>query len=646
MKRFLVLFILVNYVSCNPMGERNTSKSQGKYDSIQVFYDRSFDQVLSLKEKEENIDRALHLASFFKDTIFDGLLYQKSSLLFQRGKYDSLLLHHKEFIKNEKEINTPQLKASQYYLMGYYYDRITFNYNKSFENYGIAKNYFETVKDSSWVGRCLLYMGVIQKNQNDFFGSKETVTEALQFLREPGDKNEITQCYNLLATNHRKLLNYSEAVEYFKKALEGTGSRKEKRAYENNLAVTLIDYGEYEEAVSMLRKIMADTSLDKTSTQYSRVLDNLAYAQWVLGKEKVKTLFLEALKIRKENKDERGLIASYTHLGQFYSKDRPQVAKAYFDTVVELSKSIKMPRAETDALSFLMQLEPNNVQLRDRYIFLKDSLYAEELKVKTQFAKYKYDNRVAQEKGLRLEKENAEQDLEVSRQRNQKIISFFGLALLLILMVFGVYYFKQRTRRLAQENRTAKLEATLETEAEMSRRLHDDFGAGLNQAMLMVQGDMDKSKILDNLDGLYQQSRNFSREINEVDTGQHFKEELLEMLRYRTPENAKLLISGSRKLDWDGMAPISKKVLYKALQELMINMERHSKANLITIGFGEKDKMLGVDYADNGVGATEQELKGKNGLRNTEKRIQAIGGTITFDSDKGEGFRVHIEIPT
>lgn len=646
MKRFLVLFILVNYVSCNPMGERNTSKSQGKYDSIQVFYDRSFDQVLSLKEKEENIDRALHLASFFKDTIFDGLLYQKSSLLFQRGKYDSLLLHHKEFIKNEKEINTPQLKASQYYLMGYYYDRITFNYNKSFENYGIAKNYFETVKDSSWVGRCLLYMGVIQKNQNDFFGSKETVTEALQFLRGPGDKNEITQCYNLLATNHRKLLNYSEAVEYFKKALEGTGSRKEKRAYENNLAVTLIDYGEYEEAVSMLRKIMADTSLDKTSTQYSRVLDNLAYAQWVLGKEKVKTLFLEALKIRKENKDERGLIASYTHLGQFYSKDRPQVAKAYFDTVVELSKSIKMPRAETDALSFLMQLEPNNVQLRDRYIFLKDSLYAEELKVKTQFAKYKYDNRVAQEKGLRLEKENAEQDLEVSRQRNQKIISFFGLALLLILMVFGVYYFKQRTRRLAQENRTAKLEATLETEAEMSRRLHDDFGAGLNQAMLMVQGDMDKSKILDNLDGLYQQSRNFSREINEVDTGQHFKEELLEMLRYRTPENAKLLISGSRKLDWDGMAPISKKVLYKALQELMINMGRHSKANLITIGFGEKDKMLGVDYADNGVGATEQELKGKNGLRNTEKRIQAIGGTITFDSDKGEGFRVHIEIPT
>src|SRR5690606_16894721 len=142
---FLVLFILVNYVSCNPMGERNTSKSQGKYDSIQVFYDRSFDQVLSLKEKEENIDRALHLASFFKDTIFVGLLYQKSSLLVQRGKYDSLLLNHNAFIKNEKEINAPQLQASQYYLMGYYYGRITSNFNSSFENYGIAKSYLETV---------------------------------------------------------------------------------------------------------------------------------------------------------------------------------------------------------------------------------------------------------------------------------------------------------------------------------------------------------------------------------------------------------------------------------------------------------------------------------------------------------------------
>lgn len=41
-----------------------------------------------------------------------------------------------------------------------------------------------------------------------------------------------------------------------------------------------------------------------------------------------------------------------------------------------------------------------------------------------------------------------------------------------------------------------------------------------------------------------------------------------------------------------------------------------------------------------------EELNGKNGLRNTEKRIEAIGGTVIFDSIKGDGFRAHIAIPT
>ena len=349
--------------------------------------------------------------------------------------------------------------------------------------------------------------------------------------------------------------------------------------------------------------------------------------------------------MRIQNNDERGLIASYTHLGEFYSKNNPKKAKSYFNEVITLSKTIKKPLAEKDALKFLMQLEPANVNLRDRYIFLQDSLYEQELNVKTQFAKYKYDDKEKQEENLRLEKENAEKALEINRQRTQKITSFFGLALLLSGLGFIIYYFKERTRRLVHENRTAKMEATLETEAEMSRRLHDDFGAGLNQAMLMVQGDTDKSKVFDRLDWLYNQSRNFSREINEVDTGPRFKEEFLGMLRHRTPESAKLLILGSKDVDWEGMAPLSKKVLCKVLQELMINMGRYSKATLVTIGFEEKGNMLKVAYTDNGVGASKEDLKTKNGLRNTEKRIQAIGGTITFDTGKDAGFKASIKMP-
>ena len=76
----------------------------------------------------------------------------------------------------------------------------------------------------------------------------------------------------------------------------------------------------------------------------------------------------------------------------------------------------------------------------------------------------------------------------------------------------------------------------------------------------------------------------------------------------------------------------------------MINMQKHSNANLVSFVFEQTKKKLKVSYADDGTGASNEALNLKNGLWNTEKRIEAIGGTIIFDSDEGSGFEVQIEI--
>lgn len=645
LKRLFFLAFAILLAFCRFSGEHSVTTTKIARDSVLFYYKRSFDKTVSLSNQKQAINKALsYEKNLEEDTLYLNMLYQKCRLTYSSGDYDSLIVHDNILLEQALYLNDIPILARQHYLMGYYFDRVASLPDSAFNRYSLSNNYYLQLKDSSWVGKNLLNMGIIQKNQNDFFGSKETLTEAEKYLGSSNSTNDLTSLYNTLATDHRKLLNNEDAIVYYAKAIR-VATTEEKQILINNLAATFIDSKQYDKALDLLFKIINDSVLAQNAQEYARVLDNLAYAQWLSGKEKNEKPFLDALKIRREANDKRGLIASYTHLGEFHSKGQPQVAKAYLDTVIRLSKSIKMPRAEEDALKFLMPLEPTNVQIRDRHVFLQDSLYVQELKVKTQFAKYKYDNQVIQEKSVQLEKENVEKALEVTRQRNQKIVSFFGLALLLSGIGFLIYYFKQRTHWMTQENKTAKLEATLETEAEMSRRLHDDFGAGLNQTMLMVQSETDKTKILDKLEQLYGQSRNFSREINEVDTGPDFKEELLEMLRYRTPEYAKLYISGGGEVDWNSVAPLAKKVLYKVLQELMINMGRHSKATLVTIGFEDRSKMLVVEYLDNGVGASKKALQSRNGLRNTEKRIQAIGGTITFDSGKGEGFKARIQIP-
>ena len=625
---------------------KHNSKAHSISDSISFYFNISTDTNLPINDRFKAINRLYsYLKKNEKDTIYGHVLYQKNMLHLSLKEYDSLSIYNDELIDYASENDDAFNLARQYYLMGYYFSVIIQDYEKAFQNYTLSKSFYEQIKNRSWVGINLLNMGTIQKDQNDFFGSKETLTEALKFLDSKTDIVYIAQCYNLLATNHRKLLNYSDAIEYYNKAITETTSEKDKLICQNNLAATFIDNARYDEAVIQLENIASDSILNQSRSEYARVLDNLAYAKWLSGKEHRVESFLEALTIRTKNKDQRGLIASYTHLGEFYSKSNVDKAKYYFDKVIQLSKTLKNPRAEKDALKFLMDLEPKDVKLHARYIFLQDSLYQQELKVKTQFAKYKYDDKLKQESILRLEKENTEKELEVTKQRTQKIV--FSAIGIFILVLFGFvgYYFVQRTKRLRKEKEAAALEATYKTEEELSRKLHDDYGGRLNQTMLLVQNNADKLHILDSLEELYNQSRDFSREINDVETGENFWEGLLAMLQFKTPSNARLFLKGGKETEWSTVPTLTKKVIFKVLQELMINMVRHSQASVTAVTFETAGKTLKISYADDGVGASKKAMYLKNGLRNTEKRIRAIHGTITFDSKEGDGFRAHIEIP-
>ncbi|MGS0525326.1 tetratricopeptide repeat protein [Zobellia nedashkovskayae] len=142
-------------------------------------------------------------------------------------------------------------------------------------------------------------IGVIQKNNNDFFGSKETLTDALRFLKAP---DKIANCYNTLATNHRKLLNYSDAVGYYQKAIKITESVKDRIIYENNLAASYIDNKEFQKAIVLLQKIERDSTATANQKEYARIQDNLAYAKWLSGLSIESYEFEEPLKLRVEKK--------------------------------------------------------------------------------------------------------------------------------------------------------------------------------------------------------------------------------------------------------------------------------------------------------------------------------------------------------
>jgi signal transduction histidine kinase len=63
------------------------------------------------------------------------------------------------------------------------------------------------------------------------------------------------------------------------------------------------------------------------------------------------------------------------------------------------------------------------------------------------------------------------------------------------------------------------------------------------------------------------------------------------------------------------------------------------------INFQKNKNNLQIDYSDTGVGATVNDVKLRNGLRNVENRIVAINGSVTFDSNSSKGFKTSFTIP-
>lgn len=613
------------------------------FDSISYYDLKAQKKEYSLRQRADFATKAfIKVRHKTVDLRFGRLLYQKNYLHLLSGEYDSLL-HYDKLINNNNLLDDPHILAMHQYLMGYYFETIVQQPDSAFNHYTKSQFYYQQASDSSGVAKALLNMGGIQKEQNDFFGSKETLTEALKFTIKNKDQQTYFSILDRLAQDHRKLKNLQEAAALYQIILKES-PLQDLAAYQNNLATIYIDQKKFTDAITLLEVISGD-DLQHSNTLTARVLDNLAYAKWSMGTSVPPENFLFALEIRKDINDLKGVLASYTHLGEFYMGRQPNRAMVYFDSVIDISRKLNIPRAEQEALKFKMQLAPQNITYKNRYITLQDSLSASELKVKTQFAKYKYDDKLKQESILRLEKEKATKELEASRERTAKWAFFIGVLGLLILLVLGYYLYKQRVRRLRTQNRADRVEASYKTEAVLSQRLHDDFGAGLHHVMLLVQSKSEPEKILNELDKLYQQSRDFSREINAVDTGVNYKEALYTMLDQIKPENTRLLISGSKEIAWQVLSNVTKITLYKVLRELFINMAKHSQATIVTLNFKTNSEGIEIRYSDNGVGVSQNEKIIKNGLLNTEKRIEAIGGTITFDSIQGDGFKALITMP-
>ena len=146
-----------------------------------------------------------------------------------------------------------------------------------------------------------------------------------------------------------------------------------------------------------------------------------------------------------------------------------------------------------------------------------------------------------------------------------------------------------------------------------------------------------KEQLLCFLDNIYFRARDISVANAGIDVTD-FPTTLKNLISQYHPKGMQVVTSPYDNINWNAISEHKKVAVYKCLQELLVNTKKHSNATLISIAFKNKGKKNEIVYSDNGIGF-EPGKKSYGGLVNVETRMNEIGGSFSFESNKDKGFK-------
>lgn len=513
--------------------------------------------------------------------------------------------------------------------------------DSSYAYFNRAKDQYLLQKDSLGVGKCLVNMGYIAKNEGDYFSAQEISLSAISYLDEPKKDQAglISSNYNTLGLAFYQLREYTNALRFYNYALKFIDVPLYKYICLNNIAKVQEEIHNYDEAIKNYHLVLKGTIDDPI--EYSRALANLSFANWL--RDSSYNAFpglLKSLAIREQQKDTLGLNHSYAQLADYYTKTNPSNALNYAEKMYNIAEKLNRPDDRLEALEKLVRLSSGlkAKQYFESYRILKDSIQMDRNKSKNQFALIRYETEKQKSDNLVLQKDNTEKKYQLIKQKTFLTV---GLIFAFFTIITSIVLYKKRKQRIELASQNAIRDNQLKT----SKKVHDVVANGLYRIMTKLdnQQPFKDNPIVDEIEELYEKSRDISYEETQFDE-RNFHEKLSRLLASFATQNTKILIVGNEANLWNNVGGSTKYELEHILQELLVNMKKHSQANDVLIRFEREANQITISYSDNGVGMPT-EIQFNNGLTNTGNRINSINGVITFESNNGKGLKIKISFP-
>lgn len=184
-----------------------------------------------------------------------------------------------------------------------------------------------------------------------------------------------------------------------------------------------------------------------------------------------------------------------------------------------------------------------------------------------------------------------------------------------------------------------------ESQLETSKKVHDVVANSLYKLIVEIENgvDVDREKVLDDLENLYEKTRDIAYERSGF-VEPEFHETLSDLLKSFANESIKVILVGNTKQIWENIDKQKEYELKTVVQELMINMLKHSSGTQVLWRFERSGNQVQILYQDNGIGM-EKGQKISNGLENIENLVSSLHGKIGFSPEKNPGLRIHISFP-
>jgi signal transduction histidine kinase/Tfp pilus assembly protein PilF len=501
-----------------------------------------------------------------------------------------------------------------------------------------ALNVFEEEQDTTSIYIGLLGIGALLNDKGDYQNASKYFKSSLIFAKTNRDK---AYSYGNIGISHRHQNQPDSAIYYYRKGIDIYPDEPIHlaRAY-NNIAILQKSENQFAEALASFEK--AETAAKPLGNEsfIASIQINRAFLFTQMGEHQKAA---ELIKASGPVIDSTGSLKEKTDL----MKVRYQVAKSQGN--------------DEDALAHYQS-----------FIYLRDSI--DNLDLNTRIADFEAKYETAEK-----EKQIAEQEAEIQQRINQRNLLLGGLAGVIWFATFAILFFWNRNRmnkvithqelelqdqkisQLEQEKRFLSISSMLEGQENERMRiaqdLHDGIGGLLSSVKAhfsVIQKEIEKIEsyqLSERVESLIDEA---SSEVRRISHNMAPRAIRLNGLKAAIQDlAAQLQEAGQAKVDfeWNGSGneiPETKEImLYRIIQELTNNIIKHAQASHVLIQVNMFDDDLNLIVEDDGVGFDlHTALAQKSlGLKSIRSRVDFLDGKLDFDSRKGAGTTVSVQVP-